>query len=219
MLALGQGIYVKAGRLFVPFGLRIEDDSAFIRQASGVNFASSDEGVEGGIELGPWSAAASVTNGAGGGAENNRGKLVSALASYVDPLWRVGLSASRNANAGADRNMHSLLGGLRTGIIAWLAAAVFIADESAAGGQARQRASLLEANVEVARGHNLKLSYETLDPNTAVREDQRVRYSEVWEAVPFPFTQLRLGARKGEGIPQIPAQRASEFFVQWHAFF
>src|SRR4249920_1138506 len=60
--------YVKMGRMFVPFGLRIEDDTAFIRQVTGTSFASFDDGVEGGMEIGSWSAYVSVTNGAGGGA-------------------------------------------------------------------------------------------------------------------------------------------------------
>src|SRR5262245_812474 len=59
--------YVKAGRMFVPFGLRIEDDTAFIRTITGTSFNSFDDGVEGGVESGPMSVYVSVTNGAGGG--------------------------------------------------------------------------------------------------------------------------------------------------------
>ncbi len=106
--------YVKAGRMFVPFGLRIEDDTAFIRQGTGTNFNSSDDGVEGGLELGPWSAQVSVTNGAGGGTETNRGKLISSLFAFVQPVWRVGISASTNSNGAADRRMQSVFAGLRT---------------------------------------------------------------------------------------------------------
>jgi len=211
--------YVKAGRMFVPFGLRVEDDTAFIRQVSGTSFASSDDGVEGGLEIGPWSAQVSVTNGAGGGTETNRGKLVGALASYVRPDWRVGLSASTNFNGAADRRMQSAFAGLRTGIVAWLASGLRVADDGTPSGRIEQRASLVEANVEAARGHNVKLTYEYLDPDRDVREDHRERFSAVWEFVPFQFTQFRVGVRKNHGIPQNDAQNATEAFLQWHAFF
>ena len=211
--------YVKAGRIFIPFGLRVEDDTAFIRQVSGVNFNSSDDGVEGGLEIGPWSASVSVTNGAGGGTETNRGKLISSIASYVQPDWRIGLSASVNRNGDADRNMQSVFGGLRLGIVSALASAVYITDDGTPTGRLKHWASLVEANIEAARGHNIKLTYESYDPNVDVAEDQRARYSAVWEYVPFQFTQFRFGARKSDGIPQNNAQNGSEIFLQWHAFF
>ena len=211
--------YVKAGRMFVPFGLRIEDDTAFIRQATGTTFNSSDDGVEGGLELGPWSANVSVTNGTAGGAENNRGKQISSLFSYVQPIWRVGLSASTNFNGAADHRMQSLFAGLRTGRISWLASGVYITDDGTPTGRVKQWASLVEGNYEAAKGHNLKLTYEYYDPNADVKENERERYSAVWEYMPLQFTQFRFGARKSNGIPQNNAQNATEVFLQWHAFF
>jgi len=214
-----KSVYVKAGRMFVPFGLRIEDDTAFIRQVTGTTFSSSDDGVEGGLELGPWSVNVSVTNGAGGGAENNRGKLISSLATYVQPDWRVGASASANYNGDADRRMQSAFAGLRTGIVSWLASGVYITDDGTPTGRLKQWATLVEGNVEVAKGHNLKLTYEYYDPDADLKEDHRERYSVVWEYVPFQFTQFRAGVRKNHGIPQNDAQNATELFLQWHAFF
>ena len=214
-----KSVYVKAGRMFVPFGLRIEDDTAFIRQVTGTTFSSSDDGVEGGLELGPWSVNVSVTNGAGGGAETNRGKLISSLATYVQPDWRVGASASANYNGDADRRMLSAFAGLRTGIVSWLASGVYITDDGTPTGRLKQWATLVEGNVEVAKGHNLKLTYEYYDPDADLKEDHRERYSVVWEYVPFQFTQFRAGVRKNHGIPQNDAQNATELFLQWHAFF
>jgi len=130
--------YLKAGRMFVPFGLRIEDDSAFIRQVTGTTFSSSDDGVEGGLELGPWSANLAVTNGAGGGTETNNGKQVSGLVSFVKPIWRVGLSASTNSNDATDRNMQSVFAGLRTGPVSWLASGVYVTDEGTPTGKLKQ---------------------------------------------------------------------------------
>jgi hypothetical protein len=216
-----RSLYLKAGRLFVPFGLRIEDDTAFIRQFTGANFNLSDDGVEGGLEMGPWSAQLAVTKtthagdvGTGG----HGGKLVTALATYVQPGWRLGASLSVDHRGSANRSMQSVFAGLRTGIVSWLASGVQILDDGPTG-RVKQWASLLEGNIEVAKGHNLKLTYEYYDPSRTIGEDQRVRYSAVWEFVPFQFTQFRLGARKNDGIPQNSAQNASEVFLQWHAFF
>jgi hypothetical protein len=211
--------YLKAGRMFVPFGLRIEDDSAFIRQVSGTTFNSSDDGVEVGLELGPWSANLAVTNGAGGGAETNNGKQVSGLVSFVRPEWRVGLSASTNSNDATDRNMQSAFAGLRTGPVSWLASGIYVTDEGASTGKLKQWAALIEGNIEAAKGHNVKLTYEYYDPNDDLANNDRERYSAVWEYTPFQFTQFRLGVRKSNGIPQNNAQNTTQIFVQWHAFF
>src|SRR5688572_3261179 len=48
-------VYVKAGRMYLPFGYRFEDDNAFVRQLSGINMQAPDEGVEIGFETGAWS--------------------------------------------------------------------------------------------------------------------------------------------------------------------
>lgn len=209
--------YVKGGRMFAPFGLRIEDDSAFIRQVSGVNFNASDNGVEGGRDWGPWSASVALTQPVAGG--NDRPRPLSVTANYIQPVWRAGASLSDNTGAGPDRRMQSAFGGLRTGIVSWLAAAVYVTENGTPIGRLTQWASLAEANVEFAKGHNLKITVEHHDPNVDVREDHRERYSLVWEVVPFQFTQLRVGARLNDGIPQNKPQNAREWFFQWHAFF
>ena len=65
-------LYVKAGRMYLPFGYRFEDDNAFVRQLSGINMQAPDEGVEFGIEHGSWTAQVALSNGAGGGTESRQ---------------------------------------------------------------------------------------------------------------------------------------------------
>jgi len=55
--------YVKAGRLFPAYGLRVHDDEAFIRARSGFTFETPDEGAELGIAPGPFFLATSITDG------------------------------------------------------------------------------------------------------------------------------------------------------------
>ena len=52
--------YVKAGKFLPPFGWRLPDDDAFIRQSSGFTYSAPDTGVEIGAEPGRWSLKAMV---------------------------------------------------------------------------------------------------------------------------------------------------------------
>src|SRR2546425_199952 len=58
--------YVKAGRLFPAYGLRVQDDQAFIRAHTLYTFQTPDEGGEIGIQPGPFFLASSITNGTAG---------------------------------------------------------------------------------------------------------------------------------------------------------
>jgi hypothetical protein len=213
-----QGIYFKAGQFFLPYGLRLEDDTAFIRQVPGINYNTPDTGVEVGWERGPWSAQLAVNNGSAGGAETDKGKQFSLLGTYVQPKWRVGGSFNFNDSEVGDRRMQNLYAGLRTGPIAWLGEVDYIIDHSSPTGRRKSWASLVEADWLFRRGHNLKLSYEYFDPDDDLSEDAQLRYSLIWEIFPIQFVQARLGYRRYDGIPQNDLQNRDELFIQLHIY-
>lgn len=208
-----------AGQFFLPYGLRLEDDSAFIRQTTGINFTNPDRGVQVGYESGAWSTILSVTNGSGGGSENDTGKQVSFIGNYVVNRWRVGLSLNTNDSDVGDRQMYGAFAGLRTGPIAWLAEVDWITDDLPAGGEQEALASLVEGNWLFMRGHNLKVTYEYFDPDSDLDEDHQARYSVVYEYSPMQFLQGRVGLRVYDGIPQVDAQNRDEFFLELHGHF
>jgi hypothetical protein len=96
--------FVTAGDFYLPYGLRLQDDSAFVRQATGINFANTDRGLQGGYESGAWSTIASITDGSGAG-RDTLNKQVSVVSSYVQPMWRAGASASVSDDDAGDRTM------------------------------------------------------------------------------------------------------------------
>lgn len=210
--------HLKAGQFYLPFGLRLEDDSAFIRQVTGISFATPDRGVEIGFESARLSAQIAVSNGSGGGPEIDEGKQVSLRAEHVRNRWRLGASFNLNdANAG-DRRMQGLFAGLRTGPIAWLAEADYVVDDSFVTPR-RHWVGLLEGNWGFARGHNLKITAEYFEPDTDVDEDEQNRFSAVWEYSPVQFLQVRAGARVYDGIPQNTLQNRRIYFIGLNGFF
>lgn len=219
-LVSGSGrYYLKAGRMYLPFGWRLEDDNAFVRQLSGINMQTPDEAVEAGLDIGPWSAQVAVSNGAGGGPEIDDGKQITGRVEYVRSKWRVGASALYNDLDSGSRTAGALFAGWKLGPTHWLAEIDYVDDE-ALGLEGRQLlAGLIETNWRFRKGHNLKLTHEWLDPDTDVDEDERTRSSVAYEWSPIQFLQLRAGFRRYDGPGQIDAQNRSEGFVQLHGYF
>lgn len=211
-------LYVKAGRLYLPFGYRLEDDNAFVRQLSGINMQVPDEGIEIGAEFGPWSAQLALSNGAGGGDETDHGKQVTARVEFVQSRWRAGTSLLFNDAEGGQRKGAGMFGALNLGPVVLLGEMDLIDDEGIGAGT-ELLATLAEADWALAQGHNLKFAYEWFEPSRDIDEDEQTRSSLVYEWAPIQFLQVRGGVRIYDGIPQNDTQNRRQAFLQLHAFF
>ena len=130
-----------------------------------------DNGVEVGWIKGPWDAQLAVSNGTAGRSDHHQrqaGERAAAVRRRVAgaPAWR---PTSTTPPDSGNRTAYGLFGGLKTGPIAWLAEADIVDDKSLpVGGGQKQLATLLEGNYSPARGHNLKVTFEYLDPDRDV---------------------------------------------------
>jgi hypothetical protein len=211
--------YVKAGQLYLPFGLRLEDDTAFTRQVPGINMNTPDKGVEVGWDSAYWRAQFALSNGTAGAPETDQGKQYSLNVEHVRSAWRIGASANLNAAAAGDRKALGAYAGLRTGPVVWLGELDRIVDAGFPGGSREMWAGLIEANWAFLPGHNLKLTAEGYEPDRAVAHDEQARYSLMWEYTPLPFVQLRVGGRFYDGIPQNALQNRRLLIAELHAYF
>ena len=209
--------YVKAGRMYLPFGYRFEDDNAFVRQLSGINMQAPDEGLEVGLESGAWTAQLAISNGAGGGGEVDSGKQVTTRAEYVQSKWRAGASLLYNDTDLGTRTGVGGFGALALGPVVLLGEVDWFDDESI--GDGKLMATLAEADWRLKQGHNLKLVYEWFEPNDDIDEDEQTRASLLYEWSPIQFIQLRAGVRVYDGIPQNDNQNRKQAFLQLHGFF
>jgi hypothetical protein len=194
-----QRFYVKAGQLYLPYGIRLQDDTAFTRQVTGINFATPDRGVELGMETARWTTQLAISNGTAGGAQPLRKQQ-----RRIE--WHAGLARgklqSQRLRKGripggvsiGRRQMQNIFAGVRTGPIAWLAEADYIIDDTLVP-RRKQAVGLLEANWRVRQGQNLKITAEYFDPDTSLSHDYQDRVSVVWEYTPIQFAQVRAGVR------------------------
>ena len=213
----GNSWYLKAGRMFLPLGWRLEDDSAFVREVTGINRTRGDDGLEIGYESDTFTFQLAATNGNGGAGENDDGKLFTVRAEFIQSGWRAGLSGAHNSTDFAERSIYGAFAGLKTGRIVWLAEYDYIEDKADGLAEVDQGVALLEANIQLRKGHNLKITGEahTFDDST----EDRHRASLVYEYFPWAFTQLRIGLRSRDSDASEAALNGEEAFVQLHVLF
>jgi len=218
----GDSYYLKAGKLMLPYGLRLEDNTAFIRQASGINFQNSDNGVELGLQYTNTLINFAISNGTTGLTNDDKRMQYLGRIEYLHGNWRVGASAIVNDAELGQRRMFNVFGGFNWLGFTFLAEADHIADESVSfvpDTYQKQRVGLFEINRELTKGVNLKFTTEYLDPDSNIAENQRTRNSLLVEYTPFSNLQLRVGLRKGEDIPQRVEDSYRDFFAQLHFYY
>ena len=133
--------------------------------------------------------------------------------------WRAGVSALFNDADGGSRTGAGLFGAFNTGPVTLLGELDYIDDDGIGADGTTLLASLAEADWKVAQGHNVKLTYEWLEPNDDLDEDEQTRSSLLYEWSPIQFVQIRAGIRLYDGIPQNDNQNRRQAFVQLHGFF
>ena len=219
----GQGYYFKAGQFFLPYGLRLQDDSAFTRAVTGFTYGTADVGAEVGFEPGSWAFHVAATNGTGSSLETNHSKRVTSSLAYVRRMFRLGgsYSASKDSQQ-VETVIYGINGGAQFGRVGVLAEAGVVDNcklDDCDATQVKQRVGIVELNLLLSRGNNLKLSYEYHDPDAAIYENARTRYSLVYEPFLNQFTQVRIGYRDKRGIPQNAGFNENSYFAELHLFF
>lgn len=213
--------YIKAGHFMLPFGLRIPDDNAFIRAATGFNYANSDLGIEMGIEHGPFALKLAVSNGSLGSSDTNRSKQITVHATAVSQYVRGGLSFAWNNNSSPDFKFQSITSGAHMGgrlgrltllgELDWIHA---ITDPEPYD----QTAVYFESNFEAHKGVYARFRFEAFDPLVSLANNERDRFVAGVSWFPIQLFEISAYYRLNRDIPQRIESNADEIVVEAHAF-
>jgi hypothetical protein len=215
-------IYLKAGRFFPPFGLRLQDDAAFTRSTTGFNFTNFSEGVELGLSTGPVFLSAAVVNSGSPAGQDTR-KQVSANGYYLQtlggPVRTVLVGGSAAHNPTTERNVYGLHAGASFLELTVLTEGNLIVVETPDQGSRKSWAYYTEANWLATDRLNIKVAYDYFDPDDEESDDQRERISLGLEAFFNKYIQGRLFYRISNDIPQNLGGNVNELMAEMHLFF
>lgn len=214
-------LYAKAGRFFLPYGIRLQDDGAATRRYTGFSMASSDTGLEIGYEPGPFALAIAFTNGNGGATEDNNGKETTFTGAYVHKAFRVGLSASHNSLP--DDAIHDSAGlflGARAGPVVFLAEADVLEDDPGDGTPERDgSAAHAEIDWTIRRGITVRAWAGGFDPNRDGEDDELDQAGLAVDWTALPGLQVRAWYRVQDGPEGAPTSRDDQAVVELHLYF
>jgi hypothetical protein len=236
MLRLPWEFYVKGGKMFLPYGLQLQDDNAFIRGGrngsvtTGFSFDEQQNAFEVGWEPGPVAAAFAVSDGTSSDKDLQVTGTVSSLFTGV-PVVRsvlVGGSFSHVAPPGAETFVWGFFTGFNLGRFTYLGEVDFREDKDKNDGEPSTdefRGRFIhysEGNYLFFNWLNLKVAFDYADDDGDLR--QRVDDSENRVSVglePFwnKFLQTRLFYRVSNGIESNPSHNQDLWSLEVHMFF
>jgi hypothetical protein len=185
--------YLRGGRFIPPFGLRLLDDAAYTRRATGANFANPDLGLEVGVDLGPLFAAAALTNGTFAGSDTDTLKALWGLVELNFDGLRVGVSGAWNPSDAGCRAMGGAHGALRLGRLVLQGEVDLITDRPAdASRRVYQLAAFAEADLLLTKGLSLRVGWDFHDADLEMRQDRRQRFRVGVDLFPLRMVETKL---------------------------
>ena len=209
--------YLKVGRMLLPYGIRVWDDQAFIRQVTGFNYDNQDLGIEVGFEPGNAAVSVAVSNGTQGGRDDNTSKQVSSVVSFFLPNLVVGGSFAFNESRGIERLVAGPYGALHLGAVTLMGEVDWVDDKGP--DDQRQFVAFSSLEVWLRESINVRVAYDYLNPYDSIEEDERSRVTIGVDAFLTPGLAATARYRLKNSIPQDVGGNANGLTFGLHAFF
>jgi hypothetical protein len=216
-LSLPGNAYFKFGNMLLPYGFRLMDDEAFVREVPNYNYSRTGLGYEVGFEPGPLSLIVNL------GPENLSG-VGSVILKGMPVLRTLRLGGSYGTpvrkRAREGNNTYGVFGGFAMGMFTVLAERDWTKKRSPTD-TLSAISDYVELDVLPMRGLNFKFVYEYLWPDRDVPVANNGRRRITAGAEPFltQFLQVGLYYRQNDWIPQTATGNQDEIVGRLHVFF
>lgn len=230
--------YVKAGRFYLDYGLGYETDdlfsldnpsqNLFVRGRTGTDFSAYDDGIEIGLQPGPFHIAASVTDGPAGDTDVRVTFTTYAMLRDLPVIDNAILGASllRVAPTGSERIAYGFFAGANLGRLEYHAEVDFIHDDvdATANSPAKQVGTFLaygELNYLLLDWINTKLfgEYADNDGRPDMVDTAQNRFGAGIEPFFSRFLQARLFYSVANGPENLPIANQNWLVMELHLFF
>lgn len=226
--ALPWKIYVKAGRFFPGWGLKLEDDGAFVASTSGLNFNRTLSGIEIGRSALGWNWNASISEGG-----DKFHMLVLGSGSYVwgktGPLGgsMIGASIAYSEPDDLRSLSYAIYGGFSIANLTMLAQGSLLDSQSDASDTLGNPyvddnsawVAYVEADYLLLGWLNAKAAFDWHDPDDSGGEDAQNRVSLGLEAFLDRFLQVRTFYRVHNGPEDMLAANRDTLTLEAHLLF
>lgn len=208
-------LYARVGRFRVPFGLRQDDHTSFVREFDFLSYDAQKD--DAGIEIGSigsrWFGQASFTDGSAPFLE--RAQTLAAKVGRAAKAFQAGLSGFHRyaENLDTTNDRWALYGSATRGPITVLAEYGGGSTKTFSGTR-NPKAFFAEADYRAMRGLNLRGKVDYLDTDAGLGSDTVRRYALEADLNPVPFVELKLSGRyyDYDGIPPTKDYLAMFYF-------